>query len=34
MRPIPAVKVAPVSVLAVRLRRRRYRDDVGRLGNW
>jgi len=28
------VKVAAVSVIAVRLRRQRYRNDVGRLGNW
>jgi hypothetical protein len=34
IRPIPAVKVAAVSVMAVRLRRRRYSDDLGRLGNW
>jgi len=25
---------AGVTVLAVRLRRRRYSNDVGRLGNW
>jgi hypothetical protein len=33
LRPIPATK-AGVTVLAVRLRRRRYTDDLGRLGNW
>jgi hypothetical protein len=33
LRPVPAVK-AGVTVLAVRLRRRRYSNDVGRLGNW
>jgi hypothetical protein len=31
---MPALNVAAVSILAVRLRRRRYTDDVGRLGNW
>jgi len=34
VRPIPAVKVGDVSVLAVKIRRRRYSDDLGRLGNW
>jgi hypothetical protein len=33
LRPVPAVK-AGVTVLAVRLRRRRFSNDVGRLGNW
>lgn len=34
VRPIPAHKVGDVSVLAVKLRRRRYSDALGRLGNW
>jgi hypothetical protein len=32
-RPIPATK-AGITVLAVKLRRRRYTNDLGRLGNW
>ena len=34
LRPLPAVKVAETTTLALRMRRRRYSHDLGRRGGW
>ena len=34
LRPIPAVKVAETTIIAVQARRRRYSHDLGRRSGW